>query len=300
MDDDVIGKPPRGGLMTHRGGYVRNHRLAMASIIRAMIVLAVTLPAWAPAAPVKLAGTGASLATMQQLADAFKKVSPGDEVKIIKGLGSKGATKALLADVMDISVMSTVGNNPFNVAGVVAQEFARTPLVFVAHADAPAGNLTLTDIVEIYSGRRTTWANGERLRLIIRNESDGDTHILNSMSAEMAEAVKNSFKREGISVAANDQEGADMVEKTSGGFGTNMLSLVIAEKRALKVFALDGVVPSAMTIANGSYRWFKTFHLVSKPSASPTAQRFMRFVFSAKGRQIAAAHQYWLPRFDGK
>lgn len=262
--------------------------------------LIVTIPARPRAETIRLGGTGGALATMQRLADEFKKEHPADEVKIMKGLGGKGSKKALLGGALDISVMPTVGNAAEEPAGLAVTEFAKVPHAFVANANAPFGRVTLKDLIEIYGGRRTTWPNGERLRLILRSENDVDTEVLKSMSAAMAEAVKSALGREGMTVASTEQESADLVENTPGALGSNTLPMLLAEKRAIKVVPVNGVTPSAKTVANGSYPWFKTFYVLTKPVPPPHVQRFVRFVFSAKGRQIVAPYEYWLPKSEIK
>jgi len=263
-------------------------------------VLVVTMMARLRAETIKVGGTGGAIATMQRLADAFKKAHPADNVLIVAGLGGKGSKNALLGGALDISVMPAVGHAAETTAGVAVKEFAKAPYVFVAHAKAPAGSITAKDLVEIYAGRRTSWPNGERLRLILRNETDIDTQVLRSMSPEIAEASKSALKREGMTVASTEQEAADLTQITPGAFGTNTLPMLLVEKRALKILPFDGVVPSAATIANGSYPWFKTFYLLTQPAPPELVQRFVRFVLSAKGRQIVAPYEYWLPKSEAK
>ena len=269
-----------------------------ATVIAAALI--VTLPARPRAETIKLGGTGGALATMQRLADAFKKEHRADEVQIVTGLGGKGSKKALLGGALDISVMTTVGNAAETPVGLAAKEFAKVPHAFVANAKASVGGVTLKDLVEIYGGRRTTWPNGERLRLILRSETDVDTEVLKSMSAAMAAAVTSALKREGMTVAGTEQESADLVESTPGALGSNTLPMLLAEKRALKILPLDGVTPSAKAVANGSYPWFKTFHVLTKAPPPPHVQRFVSFIFSAKGRQLIAPYEYWVPKSDVK
>ncbi|MGZ8467068.1 MAG: substrate-binding domain-containing protein [Candidatus Binatia bacterium] len=295
----INGKP---GSFVYGGGAIFERRQIL-QLISSMVMAAVlilTMAARLRAETIKLGGTGGSLATMQRLADAFKKEQPADEVQIVTGLGGKGSKKALLGGALDISVMTTVGNAAETPAGLAVKEFAKAPYAFDANAKVKVGSVTLKDLVEIYGGRRITWPNGERLRLILRSESNVDTEVLKSVSAAMAAAVKNALKREGMSVAANDHESADLIETIPGAIGTNMLPLVVAEKRALKVLPLDGVTPSAKAIANGSYPWFKTYHLLTKATPPPHVQRFVSFVFSAKGRQLVAPYEYWLPKSEVK
>jgi ABC-type phosphate transport system substrate-binding protein len=62
-------------------------------------------PQTAPAANVlRLGGTGAGLANIQNLAEAFAKTHPGVVAKVLPSLGSSGGIKALLAGAIDASV----------------------------------------------------------------------------------------------------------------------------------------------------------------------------------------------------
>jgi phosphate transport system substrate-binding protein len=163
----------------------------------------------------------------------------------------------------------------------------------------PVSNITTQELLEIYSGNRTTWSNGDRLRLILRPESDADTELLKGMSPEMERAVKSALSREGMKMAVTDQDSADAVEQTPGGFGVSSLPLIIAEKRSLKALSVNGVIPSGKTIAEGSYPWFKTYYVLTKVELAAPSKQFIDFLFSPRAKKILLSSGYWLPDVKG-
>ena len=256
------------------------------------VTLLVGVIAWgftgAPAGAdsVKIGGTGAALGTMRVLGEAFHKTHPDATVVIVPGLGSGGGRKALLGGAVDIAVTSKAGKTEEKLEGAVATLYGRSPFVFATSKKNSASALTTREILEIWNGNKATWSNGQRLRLILRPETDSDTDVLKSVSPVMAQAVKAALSREGMRMAVTDGDSADAIESTPGALGTSLLALILAEKRSLKPLLLDRVEPSPKTIADGSYRYFKSLYLITRSNPSGLAQRFLSFVLSAQGREI--------------
>lgn len=67
------------------------------------------------------------------------------------------------------------------------------------------------------------------------------------------------------------------------------LALILSERRPLEALSLDGVAPSPKTITDGSYPYFKSMYLVTKPKHSELTRRFVSFVISAQAREILTA-----------
>lgn len=242
----------------------------------------------------KIGGTGGAMGTIKALTEAFKKSHSGDEVILIPGLGSGGARRALLGGAIEIAVTSKPGKKLEKLEGAMATVYGRTPFVFATSIKNPASSLTTQELVDIWNGKRITWPDGRRLRLILRPESDSDTDVLKSISPTMAEAVKNALSRQGMRMAVTDGDSADAMESIQGALGTSTLALIFSEKRALKALVLDGVTPSPKAIADGSYPYFKSMYVVTRPSPSGLAQQFVSFVFSAQGRSILEQIGYWV------
>lgn len=95
---------------------------------------------------------------------------------------------------VDIGVTSRAGKTPERVAGAVAREIGKAPLVFATSNQNAAANITTQDLVKIYSGKKINWPNGERLRLILRPETDSDTALsLNGKTASAKNIADGSY-----------------------------------------------------------------------------------------------------------
>ncbi len=260
-----------------------------------LLSLGLSLPAAFAAETIRIGGTGSALGPMRVLEEAFRKQHPNLEVVVVPGLGSGGGRKALMGGALDVAATARPWRGAEKLDGAVARLYGWSPFVMAVAAKNPAANLTIQNILEIHNGKKTSWPDGERLRLILRQLTDSDTEMLLSIGPDMERAVKSAHQREGMKIAITDEESAEAIQSTPGAIGTSMLSLIISEKRPLKALSIKGIVPSVKSIADGSYPWFKSFYLVTKADSSPSSRSFVEFALSARGRQILSTLGHWLP-----
>lgn len=108
-------------------------------------------------ANIRIGGTGAALATLQILGDAFKKTRAPVTIVIVPSLGSGGGIKAVLAGAIDLAA---VIGRPLKEAergqGAIATGYARTPFVFATAAATKVLAITLRELPNIYSGDKVT------------------------------------------------------------------------------------------------------------------------------------------------
>jgi phosphate transport system substrate-binding protein len=222
---------------------------------------------------------------MRFLAEAFQKANPGIRVDISPGIGSSGCIKAVQAGRLDIGLSARALSGEERGEGVVETKYARTPFVFGVNRTLKITGLTLDGVAAIYAGKRD-WENGKRIRLVLRPREDTDIPVLRSMSPAMRAAVDTALRRDGMIVAPTDQDAADVMETVPGAFGGTTLSLVLSEKRALRVVSLGGVMPSVRTMTDRSYPFSKTFFMVTRKHPLPPVRRFIDFVRSPAGAAI--------------
>jgi phosphate transport system substrate-binding protein len=262
-------------------------------LFTAMIV-AGPLPVPAHADTIRLGGTGGALGAMKLLAKEFKKARSGDTVIVLPSMGSGGGIKALLSGALDIGLSSRPLTDAEQGRGLVCREYARTPLVIAVAKKSGVSGLTIQQVADIYAGKTRTWPDGTPVRLVMRPAAEFDTTLLKSMSAYMNRAVQDALSRKGMIVAVTDQDSADAIEKIPGALGTTTLAQIISEKRALKKLSFNGVDPGPKTIADGTYPYFKTFYLITGPDPSPLARQFIKFILSARGREILTGSGHWI------
>ena len=235
---------------------------------------------------IRIGGTGSALATLKLLGEQFRKKHPDITITVLPSLGSSGGIKALFGGDLDIAISYRELYEDEYQKGLAAIEYARTPFVFLTHKTNKLSNITLQEVADIYNGKTKIWPDDTPIRLILRPAGEASTKILERMSEDMNRAVANSLKRNGLNIAINDQENADLIERLPGSFGAGALCQIISEKRDLNILSLNGVKPDVRTLADGAYPYFKVLYIITAPKSSPQVRQFIAFVFSPSGRSI--------------
>lgn len=235
--------------------------------------------------PLRASGTGTALGAMRRLAAAFEQAGP-DRLGLLSSIGSSGAIHAVARGALDFGFLGRELDARERALGLVAFPYARTPFVFVAGPRSGVSGITAAEAARIYSGELATWPGGERVRLVLRPRMDADTAILRAISTEMAAAVDRAYGREGLVMAATNQECNELVVKTPGGFGPSSLTQILAEEFPLRPLAWEGVAPTLANLASGAYPLSKTLWIVVRPSPRPAVRRFLAFLASPRARQL--------------
>lgn len=247
-------------------------------------------PGMAAAQPVtmKIAGTGGAYGAVKALAQAFEQQNPNIRIIFPPTLGSTGGIKAVLAGAIDLAISGRALSPAEIQGGAVAHVYGRTPLVFATpdQHEAATAHFTLHDFALIYEGKITTWPDGTPLRLVARPRVEYDNILLKAMSPEMAQAVSQIENRQGMRVAVNDNDNANMLVDLQGGLGAISLAQIMAEKLPLYPLSIGGVAPTLENLANSTYPYGKSFFLVTGPRTTAQVQKFLQFVFSPEGRKI--------------
>ena len=260
--------------------------LALIGLILGLILLA---PAVLVAEPIRVGGTGGASRIIVLLAEAYRQKVPTAQIVALPNIGSRGAKTGVISAVVDVGFSAEPLSPAEAGQGLVAFEFARTALVF-ATADRGTQAMTSQAVIDAYAGKLTRWPDGRRLRLILRPAGDSDTSVLRNISPLFREAVDAALKRDGILIAATDQEAADAIASVPGALGTTTLALIVGENRTLRPLVLDGVTPSLKTIAGGTYPHTKTIHVITRGQEShPAVAGFVQFLQTPEARALVAA-----------
>jgi phosphate transport system substrate-binding protein len=259
--------------------------LALAGLILGLILLA---PATLVAEPIRVGRTGSASRTVALLAEAYQRQTPGAQIVILPSIGSRGSKRGLISGAVDVGFSANPPSPAEAEQGLAAFEYARTALVF-ATADGATPAMTSQALIDAYAGKVTRWPDGRRLRLILRPAGNSDNAVLRNISPLFREAVDTALKREGMLIAATDQEAADAIASVPGALGTTTLALIVGEKRPLTALALDGVTPSMKAIASGTYPHTKTIYVITRQREARSAVGgFVRFLQTPDARAIVA------------
>lgn len=235
---------------------------------------------------IRIGGTGTGLGTMTLLASAFQKKHPEIKIRIMPSIGSSGAIKATAQGALDIGLNGRPLKEEEARLGLVVTEYAKSPFVFAVRKDVPVRDISINELVKIYRGEMTAWPNGEWVRVVLRPASDADTLIARGISPEMNAAMDIALSREGMLIAATNQDSNEMINKTSGSIGFATLTQIMTEKHPVKALSINGVKPVRNNSANKDYPFMKTLSLLTTPGPHPEVQRFIDFVRSPEGTAI--------------
>jgi phosphate transport system substrate-binding protein len=247
------------------------------------------------ASDLKIGGTGNALGAMRVLGKAFAKLHPGLTVTLLPSVGTSGAIKAVPKGAVDIGLSSRPLTDDEARSGVVAIEYARSPLVLAVSTKNPVTSLTVAQLVDIYDGKLVNWPDGQQIRPILRQAGDDNTRQIRRISAALDKALSIAEQRPGMPFATTDQETADKLESIPGALGVTTLGLIKAEERALRALTLDGVEPTVANAASRKYTHAKRLYYVTKPEPSAEVKRFIAFIKSPAGRDILMRTGHWIP-----
>lgn len=247
--------------------------------------VAVAAPAAAGEA-IRVGGSGTWLGTFRRLGDAFERTGAGVRVEVVPSIGTSGGIVAVQKRALDLGVAGRALDAREAGLGLRAVALGRTPFVLMVASETPARSLSTAELVRILRGEVTRWPDGRRLRLVLRPASDADTRLVRAESPALGEAMDAALRREGMLVAATNQESHDLVRRTPGAIGFSSVAQLRTDAPGLEALALDGVEPTLAHLADGSYPLAKDCLLVVRAGARPAVQRFLAFVQSPAGRRV--------------
>lgn len=255
-----------------------------------LAILCVLLPISSRAEVLTLAGTGADLETMRVLGDAFARSHADVTVDVLPSLGSSGGVKAVLAGAIGLGLTSRPLKESERNAGARETAYAKSLTVFAVARKNPVTGFTTAELNEIYAGKRTTWADGTSIRLIMRPESDSDAIYVMQHVRGMGTSYRSAIRRKGVFVASSDQENADAIRRVPGSLGTTTLSVILLQEsdpiNPIKALSLDGVAPASRAVKDNTYTLARPLYFVTGPEVSELAREFMFFVHSTDGKAI--------------
>ncbi|PWC53919.1 substrate-binding domain-containing protein [Azospirillum sp. TSO22-1] len=234
---------------------------------------------------VRVGGTGIGLATAQALGAALQKADPGISVEVARSLGTPAGLRALAQGAIEVAVAARSLLPEERAQGLREASCLKTALIFVTSHPTATG-VERKQLPAIYNGTLGNWPDGAPLRPILRLRAGMEMPYLAQAIPGMERAVDAAFARRGIPVGTTDQENVTLAQEIPGSFAVSTLLQVRSERPQLRVLDLDGVAPTAASVADSSYPLLMRVCFTLPAAPSPGAQRFVDFVNSQEGRAI--------------
>ena len=256
-----------------------------------------------------LAGTvrfnpGAQLSNgnIKEVVAAFEKQT-GIKVDMSKVGGCGGTVNGLKAGKLDAGMMCCPPNRTeLDKEGFVPTNAARDAIEFIVHPSNPVQGLTTAQVRDIYQGRITNWKQVggkdapikvyahimcpnrmEVMRQFLTGERNAKAGVISIDNRKFTKSVAN---------IKDEMDVAPTVAGDPNAIAPVSRSMV---RGAVKVLALDGVMPTPETIKNESYPLTRYLHLVTKDYPAGDTARFVSFLRSEQGQALLSKDGRILP-----
>ena len=231
-----------------------------------------------------VAGSGTNLPITEQLAAAYRKQT-GSKIEVPKSIGSDGAIKAVQAGTISLGLVSRPLTEPEQASGLKTIQYARVGIAFAVHSSVNEDNVSFEDVLQMHQAKKNIWADGTRIKVLIRNVHDSSNQILFSMIPGFQRVIEESLAEKRWPVMYHDVEMSDTLRTKAGSFGhTDTASIKLFA--GIKALSLNGIAPTPDNLRSGRYPWVKDLSFLYKGELSDQAKKFVAYVLSPEGRTI--------------
>lgn len=147
-----------------------------------ILVVIIYISGFAAAEEITIVGTGSGTAVLQAIADAFSRENPDVTIILPESIGSGGGIKAVGRDEYLLGRVARDIQEKEKPYGLTYLPYAKIPIVFYVNKSVAIKNLSVQQILDIFSGKITNWkeVGGDDLnvRVITREEGDSSQAIL--------------------------------------------------------------------------------------------------------------------------
>lgn len=215
--------------------------------------------------------------------------------------GTHEAYDNLLRGNCDLALVAREpSKDELNAAAEAKVEFDVRPvaldaLVFVVHRDNPVKNLTLNQVRAIYTGQALLWQplGGPDLpiKAITREANSGSLELMDSLVMHGRPMVAGAERIVRTMIGTIEVVAKD---PTAIAYTVYYYDRVMLGDYGDRVVPLEGVTPSAQTIADRSYPLVAAVQLVTRRGLAPTSPtaRLRDWLLSPDGQQLVADSGY--------
>nr|WP_246394447.1 phosphate ABC transporter substrate-binding protein [Microbulbifer rhizosphaerae] len=227
-----------------------------------------------------------------EIGKRFERENPGVRVDVQTGGSSRGINDARLG-LADIGLVSRALNAEEK--DLTAYTIALDGIGIILHRDNPVRQLSVEQIVDIYTGKTRNWRElgGPDKPITAVNKAEGRSTLELFLHYF---ALKNSQIRAQV-VIGDNQQGIKTVAGNPGAIGyVSIGSAEFEQKRGvpIRLIPMDGVEASVAAVRDGSYPLSRPLNLVVKGKPPALGERFIGFARSAAVNDLVEA-QFFVP-----
>lgn len=267
--------------------------LATAFLLSGCSVGAVTTPE-----PVTLtvAGSTEMHPVLQELTTAYSQRHP-NVLFSLRGGGSTLGERWVAEGRIHLAASTLEGGDPPQSEALVRVPIALDGLAVIVHRSNPVDGLTLLQLQSLYSGRILNWqdvggASGDVL-LISREDGSGARRLFEErVMGEESVALTAVVMPTSRDVVAYVEGHPQAIGYVSRGYVLQALEAASPEEDApaVKVLAIEGLLPDRENIAAQRYPLTRALYLVRRGRGDGLPQSFIDFALSPPGQEIVARY----------
>lgn len=232
-------------------------------------------------------GTGDSQLLLRALARQYMASRPDVIVHIPDSIGSGGGIKAVINSTNELARVARAPKGRELIYNLQYEVFAHSPIVFAVNPSVKGiTGLTYRQIVDIYSGRISTWdALGGSGKIYVANREIGDSS--RSVLAQKIPGFQEIRQFAG-EIIYKTPDALLTVQTYANTIG--YLPLAAIKETDLKILAVNGAMPSPEAVRANEYELAVPLGLVWKKKLSPLAADFVGFLASEEASSIMMEH----------
>ena len=245
-----------------------------------------TTPASEPAGEelsgnVAATGSTSMEAVILGLQEGFKSVQPDITIGYT-GSGSGAGITGVLDGTCDLGLSSRALSDDEKAQGAVENIVAKDGVAIIVNPENPVTDLTTEQVAQIYTGEITNWS-----------ELGGDDAPIAVLGRDAASGTRGAFEEilgiEDQCVYLNEYSSTgDVVGNVASNPNAIGYASLSAVDESVTAVAINGVVPTEETVADGSFEIQRPFVIVTVEGKelSPAAQAFLDYAMSAEAAPI--------------
>ena len=189
-----------------------------------------------------ISGSGTVVPILSAVREAFEAQTPGYRLEILPGTGTGGGVRGTVDGTLDIAAMARPPKDDEASQGIEYVAFGQSGVAILVHPGVNVGDLTATQVVEIFSGEITDWSEvgGPDLEIVlyVRDEGDSSTKALRSTLLGDVPFPEQAY----VFTSQGDMQAAVSGSEASVGIGS--WQSAVASDAAVNYIAIDSVTPT--------------------------------------------------------
>ena len=224
-----------------------------------------------------------------QLAEHFKAEHPGTTFDIAAE-GSTTGIAAIIDGTAEIGMSSRrAKSSEVGAANAKGKNMKPTIVAYdgiavIVNSANPVKALTKKQVEQIFTGDVTDWSavggSGGKISIYTRNTSSGTYSDFKELAMKKRDYAGGSQK-----MAGNEQIAAE-VGKNSNGVG--YVGMAYTKVGGVKVVPVEGVVPSAKSVQDHSYAYWRPTFYYTNGEPSGLAKQFLDYTIGSAGQKVVA------------